>query len=54
MVEHYSHIRDEATWKAIEALDAANSGMIQQVSIMWSLKSRSHGIPMIFMAGGKR
>lgn len=28
MVEHYSHIRDEAKRKAVEALDTANSGMI--------------------------
>jgi integrase len=29
MVEHYTHIRDEAKRKAVEALDVANGGLIQ-------------------------
>jgi integrase len=29
MVEHYTHVRDEAKRKAVEALDTANDGLIQ-------------------------
>lgn len=29
MVEHYTHVRDEAKRKAVDALDAANGGLIQ-------------------------
>jgi integrase len=29
MVEHYTHIRDEARRKAVDALDMANGGLIQ-------------------------